>query len=224
MSSPTDDGAGDSVPPPEDNWGTVVPDPSPIPSTPEQTRTWAQPTDSTWTAPGAVQPALPGLPEGVRDHPRYRVVREIGGGGMGTVYLAEHKLMGRTVALKTIQLRLAGDPALVERFLREVRASAKLNHENVVGVYDAEQTPDALFLVMEYLAGEDLLTLEESGQQAVVPLDELCPELPPEAGSLIARMTARRQEDRFQSCAEVMAALEPLCRVKPGDAADRGGV
>jgi serine/threonine-protein kinase len=78
---------------------------------------------------------------------------------MGEVFLAEHRMMKRNVVLKTIRLDRAENPTLVERFLREVRASAKLNHPNVVVVYDADQTDDALFLAMEYLEGEDLRSL-----------------------------------------------------------------
>jgi serine/threonine protein kinase len=227
----------------------------------------------------------------------------------------------------------------VERFLREVRACAKLSHPNIVAVYDAEHTADALFLVMEYLEGEDLRALVqrmgpldvptacaivrqatagvkhahergiihrditpgnlmlircegivgpglvkvldfglakiledqgyyavgtpsgfamgtfgfmapeqeadahtvgihadifslgrtlyyllsgripyqnavqrwESGQDPVVPLAELRPDLPAEIGQLIEKMTAERADDRFRSCQEVLKALAPIC-------------
>jgi serine/threonine-protein kinase len=99
---------------------------------------------------------------------------------MGEVFLAEHRLMGRSVVLKTIRVDCADHPTLLERFLREVRASAKLNHPNIVTVYDAEHIADALFLVMEYLEGEDLHKLVQSRG----PLDE------PTACAIVRQATA----------------------------------
>jgi serine/threonine protein kinase len=96
------------------------------------------------------------FPPELAAHPRYRVRRSVGRGGMGRVYLAEHTLMQRTVILKTIRCKLAGRPAIAERFLREVRATARLSHPNIVAVYDAENVGDCLFLVMEYIDGENL--------------------------------------------------------------------
>jgi serine/threonine protein kinase len=75
---------------------------------------------------------------------------------MGHVYLAEHILMQRTVILKTIRCELASRPDIAERFLREVRATAKLSHPNIVAVYDAENVGEFLFLVMEFIGGDDL--------------------------------------------------------------------
>jgi serine/threonine protein kinase len=133
------------------------------------------------TVPGTEEPStqpLPTLllggeevaiPPGLQDHPRYRLIRVIGRGGMGEVFLAEHRLMGRSVVLKTIRVDCADHPALWERFLREVRASAKLNHPNIVTVYDAEHTADTLFLVMEYLEGEDLHKLVQRAGPLDVP-------------------------------------------------------
>jgi serine/threonine protein kinase len=282
------------------------------------------------------------LPAGLRTHQRYRIIRRIGGGGMGDVYLAEHRLMRRAVAVKTIRLDSVDDPALEERFLREVRANAKLSHPNIVSVHDAEHSADILFLVMEYLEGEDLLAFvsskgrldppmackllyqatagvqhahdhgvvhrdikpsnlllvrsqepatpgvvkvldfglakvlqdagvyrfptpqgfamgtrgfmspeqaadarsvgiradifslgrtlyyllsgklpyrrgmqslleEESGQNPVTPLHEIRPDIPDYVNDLVQKMTATEAEDRFGSCAEVLAALSSLC-------------
>ena len=79
---------------------------------------------------------------------------------MGTVYLAEHRLMDRPVALKVIRRDLLGNEALVERFRREVRAAARLAlHPNIVAAYDAEQAGDSHFLVMEFVEGVDLAHL-----------------------------------------------------------------
>ncbi len=93
------------------------------------------------------------------DHPRYRLVRLLGSGGMGSVYLAEHRVLGRPVALKVINPELLSDPGALERFRSEARAAACLSHPNVVAVYDAETAGDGHFLVMEYVAGTDLARL-----------------------------------------------------------------
>ncbi len=76
---------------------------------------------------------------------------------MGTVYLAEHRLMDRPVALKVIRRDLLRNDASVERFRREVRAAARLAlHPNIVAAYDAEQAGDSHFLIMEFVDGVDL--------------------------------------------------------------------
>jgi hypothetical protein len=115
------------------------------------------------TATGASTPSGPAdrpggtdVPPELAHHPRYRVLQVLGVGGMGVVYKAEHLLMGRLVALKVISHALTGDPAAVERFQREVRAAARLNHPNIVTAHDAEQAGDLHFLVMEYVEGVSL--------------------------------------------------------------------
>jgi WD40 repeat protein/tRNA A-37 threonylcarbamoyl transferase component Bud32 len=114
-----------------------------------------------------------GLPEGLVDHPRYRVAGVIGSGGMGTVYRAEHRLMDRPVALKVIRRDLLGSESLVERFRREVRAAARLApHPNVVAAYDAEEVGDTHVLVMEYVEGTDLARLVEA--RGRLPVGEAC--------------------------------------------------
>ena len=96
------------------------------------------------------------IPPDLVDHPRYRIVRLLGAGGMGTVFQAEHRVMVRNVAIKVINQELTNQPEVVERFRQEVRAAAKLSHPNIVTAHDAEQTGDLHFLVMEYVDGTDL--------------------------------------------------------------------
>jgi serine/threonine protein kinase len=83
-------------------------------------------------------------------------VRLLGQGGMGAVYLAEHRVMERPVALKVMRADLVRDDAAVDRFRREVRAAAKLSHQHIVTAYDADQVGSLHFLVMEYVEGKDL--------------------------------------------------------------------
>jgi len=96
---------------------------------------------------------------------RYRILRRIGRGGMGEVFLAEHTAIGKLVAIKILSEDFARKPRIVQRFLQEARASSAIRHENVVDITDYGHTPSGLpFLAMEYLVGEDLkATLRREG-------------------------------------------------------------
>jgi serine/threonine-protein kinase len=90
---------------------------------------------------------------------QYRLQERLGAGGMGEVYLAEHRLLKRPCAVKLIHPERASDPQLLLRFEREVQATARLSHPNTVEVYDYGHTEDGTFYyVMEYLPG---LSLDE---------------------------------------------------------------
>ncbi len=104
----------------------------------------------------AAPPADSPVPPELADHPRYRIVRLIGGGGMGTVYQAEHRVMERAVALKVVRSDLLDSASSIERFRREVKAAAQLHHPHIVTAFDAEQAGNAHFLVMEFVEGSDL--------------------------------------------------------------------
>ena len=108
-------------------------------------------------APGAQDAAdQDQLPKELRDHPRYKIGKFLGAGGMGLVYKAEHRLMGRIVALKIIHSDLIRHPRVVHRFHQEVKAAARLSHPNIVAAYDAEQAGDMHLLVMEFVDGVSL--------------------------------------------------------------------
>ena len=87
---------------------------------------------------------------------KYKVLERLGSGGMGSVYLCEHKLMRRRVAVKVLPTAKAEDPAALERFQREARAVAALDHPNIVRAYDIDQFEKLHFLVMEYVDGASL--------------------------------------------------------------------
>jgi serine/threonine protein kinase len=90
-------------------------------------------------------------------HDRYRVERRIGKGGMGIVYLAEHVLLRRKVALKTLSERAFASEEMIARFHREATAAAAVGNEHVVGVTDMGQLEDgSYFVVLEYLDGVEL--------------------------------------------------------------------
>lgn len=116
-------------------------------------------------------PADASAPAALVGHPKYRVVRRLGTGGMGTVWLAEHAVMNRPVAVKVIRPDLLARPGATGRFLREVRAAAKLHHPNIVTAFDAEPAGDSCLLVMEYVPGE---TLAERLAAGPLPPAEAC--------------------------------------------------
>ena len=87
---------------------------------------------------------------------RYRLIRHLARGGMAEVYVAEDQLLNRTVAVKVLFPELAQDEAFVERFRREARAAASLNHHNIVSVYDFGEDEGSWFIVMEYVEGRNL--------------------------------------------------------------------
>jgi serine/threonine protein kinase len=105
---------------------------------------------------GVVERSEPSPPRELAQHPRYQLGRFLGAGGMGSVFQAEHRLMGRTVALKIIHGELTRNPRVLERFRQEVKAAARLGHPNIVAAYDAEQAGDIHFLVMEFVDGMSL--------------------------------------------------------------------
>jgi Tol biopolymer transport system component len=86
----------------------------------------------------------------------YRIIELLGKGGMGEVYLAEDTRLGRRVALKVLARELAGDPDRRQRFEREARAVAALNHPNIVTIHSVEEDAGLLFLTLELVEGQTL--------------------------------------------------------------------
>ncbi|NUP08028.1 MAG: protein kinase [Polyangiaceae bacterium] len=86
----------------------------------------------------------------------YTILELVGVGGMGRVYRAEQKVLGRTVAVKIVHPHLLGDENASARFITEARAASRLNHPNSVGVIDFGRNGGQLYLVMEFLRGRDL--------------------------------------------------------------------
>jgi eukaryotic-like serine/threonine-protein kinase len=86
----------------------------------------------------------------------YRLLERLGAGGMGEVYKARQTKLNRTIALKVVRPELLKKPLVLRRFRREAQAAGRLDHPNIVRVYDAESDGDLHFLVMEYVPGVDL--------------------------------------------------------------------
>jgi len=108
----------------------------------------ATPAGSTWQ--------LPTLSPGTLLGGRYEIRKTVGEGGMGAVYKAEDRELGRTVALKVIRPELAGNPDILQRFKQEILLASKVTDRNVIRIYDLGDANGLKFITMEYLEGEDL--------------------------------------------------------------------
>jgi serine/threonine protein kinase len=88
---------------------------------------------------------------------RYRILKKLGEGGMGVVYLAEHVVIEKKIALKVLFPDLTRRSDLVQRFLQEAKSASRIGHENVIDITDFGQSPEGyVFIAMEYLVGQDL--------------------------------------------------------------------
>jgi serine/threonine-protein kinase len=103
---------------------------------------------------------------------QYRLLEELGRGGMGSVYKAVHTIMGRVVAVKVVLPELVDNPLALDWFRREVRAATQLVHPNIVMAYDANEADGVHFLVMEYVDGTNLDSLVR--KQGPLPLPRAC--------------------------------------------------
>jgi len=98
---------------------------------------------------------------------KYKLIELLGRGGMGSVFLAQHTMMNRRVALKILSRQFGKDPDALERFFSEARAAAALDHPNIVQAYSVDNEGDRYFIVMEYIDGRNL----QQWVEAEGPLD-----------------------------------------------------
>ena len=112
------------------------------------------------------------LPPGLADHPDYEITRELGRGGMGVVYLARNRLMGRMEVLKVVGSHLIDRGDAIDRFLAEIRHAARLHHPNIVTAYSALRIGESLVLAMEYVEGLDLARLVKA--RGPLPIAHAC--------------------------------------------------
>ena len=99
----------------------------------------------------------------------YQILKVLGNGGMGTVYLAQHTQIGRKVAIKELKPDYARDPSIRQRFKNEAALMANLHHPNIVSLHDYMETPTGVFLIMEYVEG---ITLDHYIHQVSGPVLE----------------------------------------------------
>jgi serine/threonine protein kinase/formylglycine-generating enzyme required for sulfatase activity len=109
---------------------------------------------STWTSSSGDS-----LPPELAALPGYEIKRKLGQGGMGVVYLAHNRMMGRDEVLKVMGQHLMGYPGALERFMREIRSVARLHHQNIVTAYHAVQVGQSLLFAMEFVNGQELSEL-----------------------------------------------------------------
>lgn len=104
---------------------------------------------------------------------RYEITTELGQGAMGVVYQAVDPLLDRTVAIKTINLNLSKDELedFERRFYREAKSAGRLNHPNIVTIYDVGKTDDVAYMAMEFLQGEELRDVLDAS--APLPVDRI---------------------------------------------------
>jgi Protein kinase domain len=130
---------------------------------------WSQSLEKT----GAAAPiAADTLPPGLADHPDFEIKRELGRGGMGVVYLAHNTLMGRDEVLKVMGRQIIERPGVLERFLREIRAVAKLRHPNIVTAYHATRLGESIVFAMEFVEGLDLSRMVKA--KGPLPVGHAC--------------------------------------------------
>jgi serine/threonine protein kinase len=120
----------------------------------------------------------PAVEEVARWFPQLEVLGFLGKGGMGAVYKARQRSLDRLVALKILPPQAACGPGFAERFNREARALARLNHPNIVAVYEFGQVNDLPFFIMEFVDGLNLRELEHAGQlssrEALAIVPQIC--------------------------------------------------
>jgi serine/threonine-protein kinase len=117
-----------------------------------------------------------------RDFGGYQLLRELAVGGMGIVYLGEHRLLGRRAAIKTIRPEIANDRAFSRRFLLEARAVGSLNHPSIVRLYDFAFEEDTPYMVMEYVTGQTMEDVLAGGR--ILPPSDAVELLAPIAAAL----------------------------------------
>lgn len=114
----------------------------------------------------AYQPTFiaPTIDELAPSFPQLEILEQIGHGGMGVVYKARQKELDRIVALKILRPNISTDASFAERFQREARALAKLNHPNIITIYDFGRKDGLFFFIMEFVDGTNLRHVERTGQ------------------------------------------------------------
>src|ERR1022692_211706 len=135
---------------------------------------------ATGTVAGQEKPGFtpPGIEELAVKFPQLEILELIGKGGMGAVYKARQRQLDRVVALKILPPGIGDDPAFAERFAREAKALAKLNHPGIVTIYDFGRADGLFFFFMEFVDGVNLRQLLHAGRisprEALAIVPQIC--------------------------------------------------
>ncbi|MBC7852960.1 MAG: serine/threonine protein kinase, partial [Pirellulaceae bacterium] len=136
------------------------------------------PAGSAMTTPWTDEKRAAAIADLAPHFPQLEIIELLGQGGMGAVYKARQKHLDRLIALKVIPPEAAKEPAFAERFAREARALARLNHPNIVTVYDFGQSDGVYFLLMEFVDGLNLRQTMQTGnlspQEALAIVPHIC--------------------------------------------------
>lgn len=159
-------------------------------------------------AASASQPSAP--PSAIRE---YRLIRELGRGGMGAVYLAEHTRLKRTVALKVLAPEQTGDSQSLARFSREMAAVGRLEHPHIVRATDAGEHDGVHYLVMEFVPGETLAQVVR--RCGPLPLGAAC-ELLRQAAVALQYVHEHGLVHRDIKPGNLMLAWDPTAEMQPG--------
>jgi tetratricopeptide (TPR) repeat protein/predicted Ser/Thr protein kinase len=127
--------------------------------------------------PGTPPFTPPTIPDLAKLFPQLEILELIGKGGMGAVYKARQPALDRFVALKILAPRSGGDLDFAERFTREARALARLNHPNIVAVYDFGQAGGLSYFIMEHVDGPNLRQVEQAGRLSPREALEIIPQI-----------------------------------------------
>ncbi len=161
------------------------------------------------------------LPPGYKLGP-YEIVDRIGAGGMGVVYKATQTNLQRTVAIKVLPSHFARDPEFVNRFHREARALASLNHPNIVSIFDLGQMDGLYYFVMEYVDGVALRELMRQGKlsadQAMRMVPLICDALEYAHGEGVVHRDIKPENILVDKKGRVRIADFGLARIVRGDA------
>jgi eukaryotic-like serine/threonine-protein kinase len=132
------------------------------PSYARSSRSYGERSELSYSFSGILQP-------GMDFGPRFRIEKLLGEGGMGKVYKAFDKELGRTVALKTLQPELIKDPSIILRFKQELLLASKISHKNILRIHDLSEWEGVKFITMAFIEGSDLSQLLK--QERPFPLD-----------------------------------------------------
>ncbi len=159
---------------------------------------------------------------------RYEIVEILGQGGMGAVYKATDLELNRTVALKVIRPDLARDKAIVDRFKQELLLAHQVTHRNVIRIYDLSEADGMKFITMEYVEGENLLTLihekkKFSPEEAVEIMQQVCRALEAAHGVGVIHRDLKPQNIMRDKSGRIIVMDFGLARTLEGDGMTQSG-